>query len=166
MSCLTCVVFDSLCFCHLFSCPAIPCRIGTLLLYELDLLIMLSMSEAMTAFIQGSDPMFACLTYTTTVMSSTPFRPLSGLSRPTSNTARPRTVQSRSGTTRPGTSGRPLTAASTRHEGSYVIALLESRGIAHEVGIAAMDKDTGRVTLVQVLSWLHHHLVWVMYWDL
>ena len=70
-------------------------------------------------------------------MSTTPFRPLSGLSRRTSNT------------TRPGTA-RPQTAASTRHEGSYVIALLESRGVAHEVGLAAMDKDTGRVMLVQV----------------
>lgn len=74
-------------------------------------------------------------------MSSTPSRPLgSGQSRPWT---------ARSGTTRPGTA-RPQTAASTRHEGSYVIALVESRGVAHEVGIAAMDRDTGRVMLVQV----------------
>ncbi|KAF9221300.1 hypothetical protein BS17DRAFT_845606 [Gyrodon lividus] len=80
-------------------------------------------------------------------MSSTS-RPLSGQSRPT-NTARPWTSQSRTGTARPGTA-RPPTAASTRHEGSYAIALVESRGIAHEVGIAALDKDTGRVMLVQL----------------
>lgn len=96
-------------------------------------------------------------------MSSTPSRPLgSGQSRRTSTT-RPWTAQSRPGTTRPGTA-RPQTAASTRHEGSYVIALLESRGVAHEVGIAAMDRDTGRVMLVQVGSelclTLHHRLIW------
>lgn len=82
-------------------------------------------------------------------MSSTPSRPLGSGQSLCTNTARPWTGQSRSGTTRPGTA-RPQTAASTRHEGSYVIALLESRGVAHEVGIAAMDKDTGRVMLVQV----------------
>ncbi|KAF8439384.1 muts domain V-domain-containing protein [Boletus edulis BED1] len=70
-------------------------------------------------------------------LSSTPSRPLGS-------------GQSRSITTRPGTAARPQTAASTRHEGSYVIALLESRGVAHEVGIAAMDRDTGRVMLVQL----------------
>ncbi|KAF8555921.1 hypothetical protein OG21DRAFT_1460258, partial [Imleria badia] len=80
-------------------------------------------------------------------MSSTPSRPLGSMQ--SHNTTRPWTAQSRSGTTRPGTA-RPQTAASTRHEGSYVIALLESRGVAHEVGIAAMDRDTGRVMLVQL----------------
>ncbi|KAN0101113.1 MutS domain V domain containing protein [Tylopilus felleus] len=81
-------------------------------------------------------------------MSPTPSCPLgSGQSRRTDVT-RP-SEQSRSGATRPGTA-RPQTAASTRHEGSYVIALLESRGVAHEVGIAAMDRDTGRVMLVQL----------------
>ena len=97
-------------------------------------------------------------------MSSRASRPLgSGQSRRT-NTTRPWTAQSRPGTTRPGTA-RPQTAASTRHEGSYVIALLESRGVAHEVGIAAMDRDTGRVMLVQVWSELcstkRHRLIWV-----
>jgi len=36
------------------------------------------------------------------------------------------------------------------HEASYIIALIESRGIAHEVGMAALDKETGRVMLIQV----------------
>lgn len=52
-------------------------------------------------------------------------------------------------TPRPGTA-RPQTAASTRHEASFVIALFESRGISREVGIAALEKDTGRVILVQL----------------
>lgn len=54
-----------------------------------------------------------------------------------------------------------------------MISLLESRGIAHEVGIAALDKDTGRVMLVQVGRSSAHqepsslqHLNWVMLWDL
>lgn len=105
-------------------------------------------------------------------MSPTPSRPLgSGQSRRTDVT-RP-SEQSRSGATRPGTA-RPQTAASTRHEGSYVIALLESRGVAHEVGIAAMDRDTGRVMLVQVgselcipqLSSRLCRLTWVVRFDL
>ncbi|KAG1814422.1 muts domain V-domain-containing protein [Suillus subaureus] len=49
----------------------------------------------------------------------------------------------------PGTA-RPQTAASTMHDASFVIALIESRGIAHEVGMAALDKDTGRVMLIQL----------------
>jgi DNA mismatch repair protein MSH4 len=54
------------------------------------------------------------------------------------------------GQTRP-TTGRPHTAASTtRREGSYVIAVLEGRGVSREVGIAALDRDTGHVMLVQV----------------
>jgi DNA mismatch repair protein MSH4 len=57
---------------------------------------------------------------------------------------RPTTGQSRPNT------GRPLTAASSRHEGSYVVAVLESRGVGREVGIAALDKDTGHVELIQV----------------
>ncbi|KAK0197948.1 muts domain V-domain-containing protein, partial [Armillaria mellea] len=63
----------------------------------------------------------------------------------------PVTGQSRSWTaqSRPAT-GRPQTAASTRHDASYVIALLEGRGISREVGMAALDKDTGRVMLVQL----------------
>ncbi|KIY45240.1 hypothetical protein FISHEDRAFT_61251 [Fistulina hepatica ATCC 64428] len=43
-----------------------------------------------------------------------------------------------------------MTAASTRHEGNYVVALLESRGVAREIGMAALDKDTGHVMLVQI----------------
>ena len=50
---------------------------------------------------------------------------------------------------RPGTA-RPQTAASSRHEASYVLAILEGRGLGREVGIAALDKDTGRVDLIQV----------------
>lgn len=48
------------------------------------------------------------------------------------------------------TTARPQTAASVRHEGSYVIAVLEGRGVSREVGIAALDRDTGHVMLVQV----------------
>ncbi|KAJ7456917.1 muts domain V-domain-containing protein [Mycena latifolia] len=83
--------------------------------------------------------------------SSRPFtsRPNTNQSRP--DTSRPTTGQTRPWTaqTRPGTA-RPTTAASTRHEGSYVVALLEGRGVAREVGIAALDRDTGRVMLVQL----------------
>jgi hypothetical protein len=53
-----------------------------------------------------------------------------------------------------------MTSASTRYEGTYVIALLEGRGVARELGMAALDKDTGKVILVQVLYLL------VMYADL
>ena len=79
-------------------------------------------------------------------------------SRPTTNTTRPWTSQSRSYSTeqrpwtaqsRP-TTARPQTATSVRHEGSYVVSVLEGRGISREVGIAALDKDTGKVMLVQV----------------
>jgi len=49
------------------------------------------------------------------------------------------------------TTARPQTAVSIVHEGSYVIALLEGRGVSREVGIAALDKDTGKVMLVQVI---------------
>ena len=31
-----------------------------------------------------------------------------------------------------------------------MIALLEGRGVAREVGMAALDRDTGKVMLVQV----------------
>ena len=81
-------------------------------------------------------------------------------SRPTTNTTRPWTSQSRSYSTeqrpwtaqsRP-TTARSQTATSVRHEGSYVVAVLEGRGISREVGIAALDKDTGRVVLVQVCA--------------
>ncbi|CAA7267689.1 unnamed protein product [Cyclocybe aegerita] len=62
----------------------------------------------------------------------------------TSGPRRPWTGQSRP------TTARPQTAASVRHEGSYVIAVLEGRGVSREVGIAALDRDTGKVVLVQV----------------
>ncbi|TFY64076.1 hypothetical protein EVJ58_g2870 [Rhodofomes roseus] len=58
--------------------------------------------------------------------------------------SRPWTAQSRPAT------GRPQTAASSRHEASYVVAVLEGRGVAREVGIAALEKDTGRVSLIQL----------------
>lgn len=83
---------------------------------------------------------------TSSVPSSTT-RPFTAQDRSTGS-FRPATSQSRPGTR--ASTGRPRTAASTRHEASYVVAIFESRGIAHEVGIAAMDKDTGRVVLVQL----------------
>ncbi|CAK5271911.1 unnamed protein product, partial [Mycena citricolor] len=94
--------------------------------------------------------------------------PTASDSRPLTS-ARPTTAQSRAGTyasrptTRPGTgrpgtgrpgTARPTTAASAiggdSHKSSHVIALLEGRGVAREVGIAALDRDTGRVMLVQL----------------
>lgn len=63
-------------------------------------------------------------------------------SRPSARpSARPWTGQSR-----------PTTAASqtVKHDGSYVISVFEGRGVAREVGMAALDKDTGKVMLVQV----------------
>lgn len=71
--------------------------------------------------------------------------------------ARPRTGYSMgtrpwTGQSRPAT-GRPTTAASTtRHEASYAVALLEGRGVSREIGMAALDKDTGLCVLVQVWS--------------
>ena len=73
-------------------------------------------------------------------------RPWTGQSRATSLT-RPRTGQSR-----PGTTQAPTTAVTSRHDASFIIALLEGRGIAREVGIAALDRDTGRAVLIQVES--------------
>ncbi|KAF7297326.1 MutS 4 [Mycena indigotica] len=61
-----------------------------------------------------------------------------------SNKTRPWTAQ-----TRPGTA-RPTTAASGFTTGSYIIALIEGRGVGHEVGMAGLDRDTGRVMLVQL----------------
>ncbi|KAH8101458.1 muts domain V-domain-containing protein [Cristinia sonorae] len=46
--------------------------------------------------------------------------------------------------------GRPQTAASSRHEASYVVAVLEGRGVGRDVGIAALDKETGRLNLIQL----------------
>ncbi|KAJ3889342.1 muts domain V-domain-containing protein [Lentinula edodes] len=84
-------------------------------------------------------------------------RQTSGSSRPTSRRPpttgqnQPRTAQSRpwTGQSRVSTA-RPQTSASTRHEGSFVIAVLEGRGVGREVGLAALDKDIGRVVLVQL----------------
>ncbi|KAI0271729.1 muts domain V-domain-containing protein [Gloeopeniophorella convolvens] len=71
-------------------------------------------------------------------------RPWTAQSRETTAT-RPRTVQSRP------TTARPTTAASSRHhEASFIVALLEGRGIAREVGMAALDRDTGRAMLIQL----------------
>ncbi|PCH33162.1 hypothetical protein WOLCODRAFT_93032 [Wolfiporia cocos MD-104 SS10] len=65
--------------------------------------------------------------------------------------SRPATAMSRGWTaqSRPATA-RPQTNASSRHEASYVIAVLEGRGVSREVGLAALDKDTGRVSLIQL----------------
>lgn len=65
-------------------------------------------------------------------------------SRPITSQSRPWTGQSRPAT------ARPMTSASVRHEGSYVIALLEGRGVGREIGMAALDRDTGKVMVVQV----------------
>ncbi|KAK7688084.1 hypothetical protein QCA50_008454 [Cerrena zonata] len=56
----------------------------------------------------------------------------------------PRTAQSRPAT------ARPHTAASSRHTSSYVVAVLEGRGVSRDVGMAALDRDTGKVFLVQL----------------
>jgi hypothetical protein len=57
------------------------------------------------------------------------------------------------GLPRPGPAQAPTTAATSHYEAqhSFIIALLEGRGIAREVGMAALDRDTGRVMLIQVL---------------
>jgi DNA mismatch repair protein MSH4 len=62
----------------------------------------------------------------------------------TAYSTRPYTGQSRPAT------ARPTTAASTRYDGSEIVAVLEGRGVSREVGIATLDKDTGHVILVQV----------------
>jgi DNA mismatch repair protein MSH4 len=74
-----------------------------------------------------------------TIFTSDHSRPRTG-----QTTTRPRTAQSGPNT------GRPTTAASTRHEATYVVALLEGRGVSREVGMAAIDRDTGLCVLVQV----------------
>ncbi|TDL22289.1 hypothetical protein BD410DRAFT_748498 [Rickenella mellea] len=97
-------------------------------------------------------------------MDASSTRPSTWTRPTTSAFPRPSTTQSRPGTkhSRPATTTRPLTAASSRHEGSFVVALLEARGIGREVGIAALDKDTGHVVLIQLadcqtyVKTLHH----------
>ncbi|KAI0656744.1 muts domain V-domain-containing protein [Cubamyces menziesii] len=72
---------------------------------------------------------------------------MSFVSRPYSarnNSSRPATAASRPGT------ARPQTAASSPPEGRFIIALLEGRGVGREVGMAALDKETGRVALIQL----------------
>ncbi|TFK71735.1 hypothetical protein BDN72DRAFT_764445 [Pluteus cervinus] len=66
--------------------------------------------------------------------SSAPFT----YSRPSTRN-RPWTAQSR-----------PVTAVSTRYEASYIVAVLEGRGLGREVGLAALDRDTGKMMLVQL----------------
>ncbi|KAI9510622.1 muts domain V-domain-containing protein [Russula earlei] len=74
------------------------------------------------------------------------------------NITRPWTRQShttsvtRTGQSRPGTAIAPTTAATSRFETSFIIALLEGRGIAREVGLAALDRDTGRAVLIQLVD--------------
>lgn len=68
------------------------------------------------------------------------------------STGRPFTAQSR-----PATAARPHTAVSSRHEASYVVAVIEGRGMGRDVGIAALDRDTGRLQLIQVVS-LHSYV--------
>ena len=48
------------------------------------------------------------------------------------------------------TSARPQTSASSRPEGHSIVALLEGRGISREIGMATLNPETGRVTMVQV----------------
>jgi hypothetical protein len=70
--------------------------------------------------------------------------PMTSRSRPATST-RPRTSQSRPSTMR------PVTSASSRQESNFIIAIIEGRGVSREIGMACLDKDTGRVVLVQVL---------------
>ncbi|KAI0324451.1 hypothetical protein GY45DRAFT_1375540 [Cubamyces sp. BRFM 1775] len=72
---------------------------------------------------------------------------MSFISRPYSarnTSSRPTTAVSRPGT------ARPQTAASSPPEGRFIIAVLEGRGVGREVGMAALDKETGRVALIQL----------------
>ena len=47
-------------------------------------------------------------------------------------------------------SARPQTATSSRSEGHSIVALLEGRGISREIGMATLNPETGRATIVQV----------------
>ncbi|KAF7344644.1 MutS 4 [Mycena venus] len=81
------------------------------------------------------------LTHRTTAQSRPDiFRPTTGIGQSRLSTG----AQTRPGTTR------PTTAASAQQDCTYVIALLEGKGVAREVGMAALDRDTGRVMLVQL----------------
>lgn len=48
------------------------------------------------------------------------------------------------------TSARPQTAASSRPKGHSIVAILEGRGISREIGMATLNPETGRATIVQV----------------
>ncbi|KAJ7222335.1 muts domain V-domain-containing protein [Mycena pura] len=84
----------------------------------------------------------------TLLPSSRPITSRSTTAQSRANNSRPDT-RPWTAHTRPGTA-RPTTAASTRQDRSYIIAVLEGRGVGREVGLAALDKDTGRVMLVQL----------------
>ncbi|OCH94236.1 hypothetical protein OBBRIDRAFT_789572 [Obba rivulosa] len=43
----------------------------------------------------------------------------------------------------------PQTTTLSWHEASYIITVLKGRGVARKVVIAALDKDTEQVALVQ-----------------
>jgi hypothetical protein len=45
---------------------------------------------------------------------------------------------------------RHLNSTRPEQEGRYIIAVLEGRGVSREVGMAALEKDTGVVNIVQV----------------
>lgn len=88
-----------------------------------------------------------CCFHCAHVAPITPSRPFL-LTMSSTYNGRPTTARS----TRPGTA-RPQTGISTVYqEGSFIIALLEGRGVSREVGLAALNKDTGEVNLVQVLT--------------
>lgn len=72
------------------------------------------------------------------------------ISRSATSNARSATIQS----IRPSTA-RPATTLSSRYEGSHVIAVIEGRGVSREVGLAALDRDTGSVKMVQVSTQSH-----------
>lgn len=80
-------------------------------------------------------------------------RPTTGLSFLTSRSSFTTSASShsRAGTARPRTaqSTRPQTAASNvlGNEPTHVCAVLEGRGVGREVGIAVLDKETGRFPL-------------------
>jgi len=69
--------------------------------------------------------------------------------RRSSTMARPTSAPVTAPLLRP-TSARPQTSASSRPEGHSIVALLEGRGISREIGMATLNPETGRVTMVQV----------------
>lgn len=71
---------------------------------------------------------------------------------------RPTSVPATTPLLRP-TSARPQTSASSRPEGHSIVALLEGRGISREIGMATLNPDTGRATMVQVRSSLRRNWI-------